>query len=116
MTPRIMKYLSVVLLLGGLLGHASDGFRIVLGLVVCCAALVVFYQAVHLRKYFWATGFLVMAVLLNPAAPLAFSNRVFFWLDLTCLLAFAVSLVGLRASPRLSIPGIIAPHRRIESL
>jgi hypothetical protein len=116
MTPRIMKWLSMAILFVGLLAQSSSGYRIVLDLVVCVAALVVFYQAIQSDKYLWAAGFFSIAVLFNPAVPLTLSGRVFFWLDLACIMTFAISLAALRSRPRLSISGIISPHRQIESL
>jgi len=116
MTPRIMKWLSMAILFVGLLAQSSSIYRIVLDLVVCVAALVVFYQAIQSEKYLWAIGFFSIAVLFNPAVPLTLSTRVFFWLDLSCIMTFAISLAAVRSEPRLSISGIIAPHRRIESL
>jgi hypothetical protein len=116
MTAKFMKWLSIVALLVGLLAQSSASYRIVLELVVFVAALVVVVQAFRTGKYLWAAGFVSIAVLFNPVAPLSFPDRLFLWLDLTCLAAFAFSLAGLKTQPRLSITGIIHPGRRSESL
>jgi len=116
MTSRFVRWLSIVALLVGLVAGSSELYRIALGLVVCGAALVVFGQAFRTGNYIWGTGFLTIAVLFNPFVPMALSGRWFFGLELACAAMFAISLVALRAEPRLSISGIIKPLRRIESL
>jgi hypothetical protein len=116
MSSRIMKWLSVATLLGGLLAQASIGYRMLLNLIVCVAALVVFGEAFQMKKYFWALGFVSIAVVFNPLVPLTLSKGVFLGLDLACIMAFAMSLAMLRSTPRLSVSGIIHPTRRIESL
>jgi hypothetical protein len=116
MVTRFMKYLSIVALLLGLLVRSSANYRLVLEFVVCVAALAVVAQAFRTGRYFWGAGFVSIAVLFNPVAPITLSGRTFLWLDLACLATFALSLAALKTKPRLSIAGIINPHQRIESL
>jgi hypothetical protein len=116
MVTRFMKWLSIGVLLTGLLIRSSASFRIALELVVCVAALVVLAQAFRTGKHVWGLLFLSIAVLLNPVAPLAFSAGIGFWIDLACLATFALSLAALKSEPVLSMQGIIHPHRRTESL
>lgn len=116
MTSRLMKWVSIAVLLMGLLARSSTSYRIVLDLVVCVSALVVFSQALRTERYFWGACFLSIAVLFNPIVPLGLSGRMFLWLDLACLATFAISLQALKAKPLLSIGGIIRPPRLPESL
>ena len=116
MTSRLMKWVSIAVLLVGLLAQSSTGYRIVLNLVVCVSALVVLWEAVRAEKYFWGICFLSIAVLFNPLVSLGFPGRMFLWLDLSGATMFAVSLRALNTQPRLSIGGIIRPHQRRESL
>jgi len=51
-----MKWLSIVVLLVGLLMRSSTSYRIVLELVVCVAALVVAAQAFRTGKYIREAG------------------------------------------------------------
>jgi hypothetical protein len=111
-----MKWLSIVVLLAGLLMRSSTSYRITLELVVCVAALAVVAQAFRTGKYLWSVGFVSIAVLLNPVAPFTFPGRMFLWLDLACVATFAVSLAVLKTKPLLSTQGIIRPHRQTESL
>jgi len=116
MTSKLMKWVSIGVLLVGLLTQSSTGYRIALELVVCTAALVVLFQAVRAEKYLWGICFLSVAVLFNPLVPLGFHGRMFLWLDLACVVMFAISLRALKTKPLLSIGGIIRPHGRTESL
>ena len=116
MALRFLKWLSVVALLLGLVMRSSPNFRIVLELVVCVTALTVVTQAFRTGKHLWAGVFLSIAVLFNPVVPFTLSAPMYFGLDLACVATFLLSLTALKAGPRLSIQGIIHPHRRIESL
>jgi len=116
MLTRFMKWLSIVTLLLGLTMRSSASFRIVLGMVVCVAALTVLAQAFRYGNYLWAAGFLLIAVLFNPVAPFTLSGSMFLLLDLACVATFALSLAALKTKPLLSVQGIIHPHRRSESL
>ncbi len=116
MSSRIMKWLAVTVLLGGLLAPSSAGYRMLLDLVVCGAALVVIGEAFRTKRYLWGMAFMSVAVLFNPLVPLMLTKGAFLGLDLACVATFSISLVMLRTTPRLSVSGIINPHRRIESL
>jgi hypothetical protein len=111
-----MKWLSVMALLLGLMLRSSTNFRVILGFVVCITALTAVIQAFRTGKHLWGGVFLSIAVLFNPIFPISLSAPLFYGLDLVCVATFLLSLTALRAGPRLSIQGIIHPHRRIESL
>jgi hypothetical protein len=116
MVTRFMKWLSIVALLVGLTMRSSAGYRIVLEMVVCVAALVVLAQAFRTGKYLWGTGFISIAVVFNPVVPFTLPGRMSVWLDLACVATFALSLAVLKTKPLLSIQGIIHPHRQSQSL
>jgi hypothetical protein len=96
LSTGIIKSVSAITLIVAALLDSSAGYRIVLDLVVCVAALLVLAQAFRIRKYFWAVGFAVIAVLINPAVPLVLSHTRFLMLDLLCMGAFLISLSALR--------------------
>ena len=106
MFTKLIKWLSIsALLLGGFLSSSAT-YRIGLEMVVCVAALVVVVQAFRIGGYFWGIGFAAIAVLFNPAVPIALSHKAFLLLDLACIGAFLVSLAALQWEPTLSIPSI----------
>jgi Family of unknown function (DUF6804) len=116
MFVKIMKFVCAGVLLLAALWVASPGVRVLLDILVCVGALTVATQAAARPKYVWATGFVAIAVLYNPVAPIALSREVSFWLDLACLLAFALSLEVLKSQPIFSIPSITNRRQRRESL
>ena len=116
MFTRLTKWFSIMTLLLGMFLTSSAIYRIGLEMVVCVAALVVVVQAFRIGRYFWGIGFAAMAVLFNPAVPIALSHKGFLFLDLVCIGAFLVSLVALQWEPTLSIPSITGRTPGSESL
>lgn len=106
MLTKIMKWVSVAVLLLAALWLPSAGFQVLLQIVVCVSAFLVIWQATRRGKYAWAGIFLTIAVLFNPVLPISFSRRIFLALDWVCLMTFLVSLAALRRQPVLSIPSI----------
>jgi hypothetical protein len=111
-----MKWLSIMALLLGALLSSSASYRIALELVVCVAAVVVAAQAFRTGKYFWGIGFITIAVLFNPAVPIAISHARFLVLDLVCLGVFLTSLAAVQWNPLLSVPSITDRTPGSESL
>jgi hypothetical protein len=65
-----MKWGSIVgLLLAATSWNAGANYRLLLDLVVCVGAIVVVKQAVRAKQYLWASGFVGMALVLNPIVP-----------------------------------------------
>jgi uncharacterized protein DUF6804 len=116
MFTKIMKGFSIVALLLGLLLRSSANYRLALEFLVCVGAILVAWQAIRLGRYFWAAGFLAIAVVFNPAVPVALSRSTFFWIDLVCIATFVVSLAVLKRRPILSIPSITNRTPGSESL
>ena len=116
MFTKLTKWLSIMALLLGAFLASSAIYRIGLEIVVCVAALVVVVQAFRIGRYFWGIGFAAIAVLFNPAVPIALSHKAFLLLDLLCIGAFLVSLAALQWGPVLSIPSITGRTPGSESL
>jgi Family of unknown function (DUF6804) len=116
MIIKLLKWLSIVALLVGLLWRSSQIYQWILESIVSVSALVLIWQAIQLSKYLWAVGFVAIAVVLNPILPLGLSRSWFFLVDLGCLLAFAISLATLKSRPLLSIPSITNRRPGSESL
>jgi hypothetical protein len=67
---QTMKWGSVVgLLVAAMSWHAGPNYRLLLDLVVSVGAIMVVKQAVRAKQFFWASGFVGMALLLNPVVP-----------------------------------------------
>ncbi len=116
MFTKIMKWVSIAVLLLAVLRLPTASYQVLLEIVVCVSGLLVVTQAVRASKYFWAAGFLAIAVLFNPVVPIALSRKIFLWLDWVCLAAFLFSLAALKRQPTLSIPSITYRTPGSESL
>ena len=99
MLTKIMKWVSIAVLLLAALRVPSAGYQVFLEFVVCVSGLLVITQAVRAGKYVWAAGFTGIMVLFNPLVPVVLSRQTFLWLDLMCLVAFLASLVVLKRRP-----------------
>jgi hypothetical protein len=67
---KTMKWGSIVgLLLAAISWNAGANYRLLLDLVVLVGAIMVVRQAIRAKQYFWASGFVGMTLLLNPAVP-----------------------------------------------
>jgi hypothetical protein len=67
---QTMKWGSVAgLLVAAMSWHAGPNYRLLLDLVVSVGAIMVVKQAVRAKQYVWASGFVGMALLLNPVVP-----------------------------------------------
>ncbi|HUZ46383.1 MAG TPA: DUF6804 family protein [Terriglobia bacterium] len=106
MFTKMTKLVCVLVLLLAAFWVAPPGVQILLDILICVGALTVATQAVTQPKYIWTGGFVAIAVLFNPIAPLVLSRSMFLWLDVACLLAFLVSIPALQTQPLLSIPSI----------
>ena len=126
MMTRIMKCLSIVALLLGFfwslpVGHrelsASGGDSLFLfDILVSSTALLVVAEAVRDGKYFWAAGFVAIALLFNPVVPVTLSRKMFLGLDAVCTLTFLASLAYSKTRRNLTIPSITNRRPRSESL
>jgi hypothetical protein len=113
---KFMKWFAAAMLLMGGVGLFDSGFLIVLKIVVCIAALMVFAQALTDKRWVWAAVFFALAITYNPVAPILFSKRIFLWLDLMGMMTFLLSLVALKQRPRLSLVSITNQQVRPDSL
>lgn len=116
MLTKSMKCVSIAVLLLAVLRLPTASYQVLLEIVVCVPALLVVTQSVRAGKYFWAAGFVAIAVLFNPAVPVALSRKTFLWRDLVCLMTFLVSLAALKMQPALSVPSVTNRTQGSESL
>jgi len=67
---QTMKWGSIVgLLVAAMSWHTGANYQLLLDLAVTVGAIVVIRQAVRAKQYLWASGFVGMALLLNPMVP-----------------------------------------------
>ena len=126
MLTTIMKWVSIAVLLLGLFENLpagsqewsvrNGGYLELFNMLVCLSALLVVAEGFRRRKYFWASGFVAIAVLFNPIVPVTLSRQMFLGLDSVCILTFLVSLALSKRRPVLTVPSITNGRPQIESL
>lgn len=113
---KIMKWLSITMLLLAVVRLPVASHPVLLAIVVCASSLLVVAQAVRTGKYSWAAGFLVIAVLFNPLIPIARSASDVLLLNGLGLAAFLAAAVAFKARPTLTVLSITNGFPRRESL
>jgi hypothetical protein len=78
---KIMKWISVpLLLIGSLFSHYAVGFELQIDMAICIGAMILVQRAMGARDYFWAAGFVAVAIVFSPL-PLV--QKVFLSMALT---------------------------------
>ncbi|HYR87831.1 MAG TPA: DUF6804 family protein [Terriglobia bacterium] len=113
---KIMKWISIAMLLLAVFQFRIVSNQVFLTIVVCASSLLVAMQAFHAGKYAWAVGFLAVAVLFNPFVPLARSGSEVLWLNGFGLAAFLMAEVAMKVRPALTVPSMTNRLPRRESL
>jgi hypothetical protein len=113
---KIMKCVSITMLLLAVLRLPVASHPVLLAIVVCVSALLIAAQAVRAEKYSWAVGFLAIAVLFNPVIPIGRSGRDVLWIDGIGLGAFLAAAAAFKARPALTVLSITSRLPRRESL
>jgi hypothetical protein len=116
MLTFVMKWVSVAALLITIAWQASAGYELALFFIICAGAGIVMVQSYTLGKYFWAFGFLAVAVLFNPISLFVLPRALFLPLVTVSLGLFLISLHVLRTPARLSIASITDRTPGSESL
>ena len=106
MITKVMKWVSLAILLPAVFWPSSADYQLVLQFVVCGGALIVGWEAYRIEKHLWAVGFVAMAALFNPFQLWTLSPGMSFWLELLSIAMFLASLAVLKARPRFSMPSI----------
>jgi hypothetical protein len=125
MLSAIMKLFSIVALLFGFFGSLpvgpqewsvrNGGYLELFNMLVCLSALLVVVEGFRGRKYFWASGFVAIAVLFNPFVPVTLPRKIFLGLDSVCILTFLVSLALSKRQPILAVPSLTNGRLRSKS-
>ncbi len=126
MLTAIMKWLSIGVLLLGFFENLpvgsqewsvrNGGYLELFNMLVCLSALLLVTEGFRGHKYFWASGFVAIAVLFNPIVPVTLPRKMFLGLDSVCILTFLVSLALSKRQPMLTVPSITSGSPRSESL
>jgi len=118
MVTKIAKWICIAaLLLTVGFWPSAVNHQLLLNVVVCAGALVIVMQAVRVKEYRWAVGFIALALLFNPVLPVfRLSGGLQLLLVAACIMPFAISLSYLKTEPLLSIPSITNRNSKSQSL
>ena len=116
MLTKMMKWLSIAILLPAVFWQPSASYELLLQFVVFAGATMVVVQAFRSERHIWAIGFAGIAMLFNPFQPLAFSRVAFLALGVVSATTFLVSLSVLKSQPRpeLAMPSVTGQRREHE--
>jgi magnesium-transporting ATPase (P-type) len=116
MLSKIVKWIAIAALIGGIFTRSATGVAILLQFAVVAAAVVVLTQAAALHRYVWMGLFIVIACLFNPVFPIPFSNKIFWGASAVAAFLFLGSLTSLKTKPQLSIASVTDLLSESESL
>lgn len=84
---KIMKWIPIpVLLFASLFACCTGHYEPLVDLGICLGAIIFVQRAVWLKEYFWAAGFLAVAVAFTP---ISIVMKIFLLMGLVCIATFA---------------------------
>lgn len=116
MYSRIVKIISLAVLVLAAFVTLRGVPQILMQLVVCGGALFVIMEAARSRKYLWVAAFAVPFIGFNPVFPFMLSRPASLAMVLSCALVFLASLRYVRPKLRMSLASITDLPARGESL
>jgi hypothetical protein len=93
----IAKLIAAVLLFAALGRHAYDYYTL-LRWVACGVAAFTAYQAAETKKFGWLAVFVIVAIVLNPIAPLHLKRDTWALVDIAAgvLLLLSIAVIDIR--------------------
>ena len=97
MLMKIVKWASLpVLLIGSIFSGFAAAYELQLDFAICLGALVVVERAISAKAYFWAAGFIAIAIVF---CPMALANRVLLLTGCTGIVACATLYTASKRQP-----------------
>jgi hypothetical protein len=94
---KIIKWISLpVLLIGSMFSASAGSYEFLVNFVICLGALIFVQRAVWSKEYVWAAGFVAIAVVFSPFLLLV---KIILLTGLTCLATFVTLLEAFRVQP-----------------
>ena len=96
-TTKIIKWVSLpVLLIASMCSRSAASYEFLVDIAICLGAVVFVQRAARSKEYFWAAGFIAIAVVFSP---LLLVVKIFLLLALTCIVTFGTLLTAFRTEP-----------------
>ena len=97
MFSRMIKWISLpVLLAGAMFSSYAARYELLLDVVICLGAIIIVQRAIWIKEYFWAAGFVAIAVVFSP---LVLVMKIFLLMGFTCIAIFLTLLVAWKPQP-----------------
>ena len=92
-----VKWVSLpVLLIGSIFSCSAASYERLLDCLICLGAIIVVQRTVWAGNYFWAAGFVVVAVVFSP---LMLVVKLFLLMGFACVATFLTLLAALKKQP-----------------
>jgi hypothetical protein len=97
MVTKIMRWVWLpALLIAAMLPRRAASYGLLVDLVICLGAVIFVQRAVRLKEYFWAAGFVAIAVVFSP---LLLVVKIFLLTGFTCIATLVTLLGAFRRRP-----------------
>jgi hypothetical protein len=94
---RVIKRVSIpVLLIASMFSRYAASYELLVDCVICLGAVIIAQRAVQAKDYFWAAGFVVVAVVFSPFVLVV---KIFLLMGVTCIATLAALFAVFRAQP-----------------
>jgi len=94
---KIIKWVSIpVLLIASLFACCAARYEPLVDVAICLGAVIFIQRAIRSQEYFWATGFLAIAVVFTP---LSLMVKIFLLLGFACLATLANLFAAFQRQP-----------------
>jgi hypothetical protein len=94
---KIIKWVSLpVLLSASMFSRSAASYELLVDILICLGAVIFVQRAVRLKEYFWAAGFVAIAVVFSP---LLLVVKIFLSIGITCIATFVTLLAAFRTEP-----------------
>jgi hypothetical protein len=97
MFTRMIKWISLPVLLGvAMFSSYAARYELLLDAVICLGAIIIVQRAIWVREYFWAAGFVAIAIVFSP---LILVMKIFLLMGFTCIAIFLTLLAAWKPQP-----------------
>jgi hypothetical protein len=97
MVTGIIKWVSIpVLLIASIFSRYAASYEHAVDLAICMGATILVQRAVWSKEYFWAAGFVSIALVFSP---FLLAVKIFLLMGLTCVAIFLALLATFRRLP-----------------
>ena len=97
MVTKIVKWVSIpVLLIASMFSGCAASYEPLVDFAICMGAILFVEREVCLKEYFWAAGFVAIAVVFSPL-PLVV--KIFLLMGFTCIAALVTLFASFRVQP-----------------